>query len=70
MKDKTIDIGKFGIFYNEDTDKAIVIGKLKHVTKNGNCETEDGVYFDHFEPKQFLEILMLIQGAFKSYTEA
>jgi len=53
-------IGKVGVFYNADDDKCVTIGTLKSVTKNGNCENDDGTYFDEFRPKTRSEMLELI----------
>ena len=54
--------GKIGTFYNEESEKVLIFGKLKHVTGYGNCETEDGTLYDNFTPltrAQALEMLDL-----------
>jgi len=53
-------IGKIGIFYNEDDQKILCIGKLIAVTPHGNCECDDGWYFDEFEPKTKHQLRKLI----------
>lgn len=59
-------IGKIGIFYNADDDKCVTIGCLISVTKNGNCENDDGVYFDEFIPKTMSEMLELVESFYRS----
>jgi len=53
-------IGCFGLFYNDQKDKTIKIGKLISVTENGNCEDQDMIYYDNFRPKTKEEIFKLL----------
>jgi len=53
-------IGKIGIFYDEKTDKRLVISRLVAVTGNGRCEDEGQVYFDNFEPKTIMELKQIL----------
>lgn len=57
-------IGKVGLFYNDDCEKTHRIGRLVSVTKNGNCEDEDGCYYDEFTPMSRAQMLELIDLEF------
>lgn len=59
-------IGKVGLFYNSDEEKTHRIGRLVAVTKNGNCEDEDEVYYDEFTPMKRADMLELIDLEFYS----
>lgn len=59
-------IGKVGFFFNDENEKTHKIGKLKNVTVNGNCEDEDGVYYDNFTPMKRADMLECIDLEFYS----
>lgn len=45
-------VGKMGVFVSDsDTFDSVYYGKLIAVTKNGNCEGDNNVYYDYFVPK-------------------
>jgi hypothetical protein len=63
---KNASIGKVGFFFNSDEDKTHIVGRLKSVTPNGNCEDEDGVYHDNFTPMKRADLLECIDLQFFS----
>lgn len=45
-------VGKLGVFISDIDDvEKVYYGKLIAVTKNGNCESDEGSYYDYFVPK-------------------
>jgi hypothetical protein len=63
---KKTSIGKVGFFFNSDEEKTHRIGRLKSVTQNGNCEDEDGCYYDNFTPMKRADLLECIDLEFFS----
>ncbi len=63
---KKTSIGKVGFFFNDENEKTHKIGKLKSVTPNGNCEDEDGCYYDCFTPMSLAGIYEVIDNEFFS----
>ena len=63
---KKTSIGKVGFFFNSDEEKTHRIGRLKAVTPNGNCEDEDGCYYDNFTPMKRAALLECIELEFFS----
>ena len=63
---KKTSIGKVGFFFNSDEEKTHRISRLKAVTPNGNCEDEDGCYYDNFTPMKRADLLECIELEFFS----
>lgn len=63
---KKTSIGKVGLFFNSDEEKTHKIGRLKAVTKNGNCQDEDGWYYYNFTPMKRVDLLEYIDLEFFS----
>ena len=59
-------IGKVGFFFNDENEKTHKIGRLISVTPNGNCEDEDGCYYDNFTPMNRADLLECIDLEFFS----
>jgi hypothetical protein len=60
------NVGEVGLFFNDGDEKTHKIGRLKSVTPNGNCEDEDGCYYDNFNPMGKSDLLELIDLEFFS----
>jgi hypothetical protein len=66
IKQLKTSIGKVGFFFNDENEKTHRIGRLKTVTPNGNCEDEDGCYYDNFTPMKRADLLEFIDLEFFS----
>ena len=63
---KKSSICKVGFFFNDENEKTHRVGRLKSVTQNGNCEDEDGCYYDEFTPMKRADLLECIDLEFFS----
>lgn len=60
------NIGKVGLFFNDENEKTYRVGRLSLVTHSGICRDEDGCYYYNFTPMKRADLLECIDSEFFS----